>query len=59
MTKIAYDLGFSGSSQFLRAFQSRFGMTPSEARQQGSALVFTDRHIVSVQAHFAKFARPR
>lgn len=56
ITSIAFDLGFSGSGQFLRAFQTRFGMTPSEARQHGSPLVFTDGRVAGVLAHFAKFA---
>ncbi|MDO8979121.1 MAG: helix-turn-helix domain-containing protein [Afipia sp.] len=34
ITEIAYDLGFSNSSQFLRAFRSRFAMTPSEAGRE-------------------------
>lgn len=59
ITKIAYDLGFSSSGQFLRAFHTRFGMTPSEARQQGPALHFADRRIAGIQAHFAKFAAQR
>ncbi len=59
ITKVAYDLGFSGSGQFLRAFHSRFGMTPSEVRQLGPALHFADRRVSGIQAHFAKFARRR
>jgi AraC-like DNA-binding protein len=36
ITDIALRLGFSNSSQFARAFQRRFAMTPREARQEGS-----------------------
>lgn len=34
ITDVALRLGFSNSSQFARAFQRRFAMTPSEARQE-------------------------
>ncbi|BDU21083.1 helix-turn-helix domain-containing protein [Dyella sp. GSA-30] len=36
ITDIALRLGFSNSSQFARAFQRRFAITPREARQQGA-----------------------
>ena len=36
ITDIALRLGFSNSSQFARAFQRRFAMTPREARQGAS-----------------------
>lgn len=56
ITEIAYDLGFSSSGHFLRAFQGRFGVTPSEARQQGSTLAFSGRQTSDLQAHFARLA---
>ncbi len=34
ITAIAYDYGFSSGNQFLRAFRARYGLTPSQARQQ-------------------------
>lgn len=57
ITGIAYDLGFSSSSHFLRAFQARFGVTPSDARQQGSSLTLSGRQTSDLQAHFARLAR--
>lgn len=39
ITAIAYDYGFSSSNQFLRAFRSHFGMTPSQARQRSASTV--------------------
>lgn len=35
ITDIAYSLGFNSSSSFNRAFKSRFGQTPGEARNGG------------------------
>lgn len=57
ITEIAYDLGFSSSGHFLRAFQARFGVTPSEARQQGPAFILSGRQTSDLQAHFARLAR--
>lgn len=53
ITEIAHELGFSGSSPFLRAFRTRFGMTPSEARQKDFAPRATDQRPFDIQAHFA------
>lgn len=57
ITAIAHDLGFSGSSQFLRAFRARFEMTPTEARQEGFSLALGDRQLSDLQAHFAHQAK--
>lgn len=57
ITEIAYDLGFSSSGQFLRAFRSRFAMTPSEARQRGFALALADTRLSDVRARFAEQAQ--
>lgn len=34
ITEISYRFGFSSSNQLLRAFRTRFGMTPSQAREE-------------------------
>lgn len=57
ITEVAHDLGFSSSGQFLRAFRSRFAMTPTEARSEGFSSALADRGLSDVQAHFAKYAR--
>jgi len=36
IAELAHRLGFSSGNQFLRAFRSRFGITPSQAREKGS-----------------------
>ena len=55
---IARHLGFSSSSQFLRAFRTRFGMTPSEARQQAAALpMLADPRLEQVHARLDDYAR--
>lgn len=38
ITEISYRFGFSSSNQFLRGFRARFGITPSQARQERQAL---------------------
>ncbi|WP_378944003.1 helix-turn-helix domain-containing protein [Mesorhizobium sp. ANAO-SY3R2] len=57
ITDIAYRFGFSGSSQFLRAFRARFDMTPSEARQEAAQPAMTDQRLAQVQARFAEYAQ--
>ncbi len=54
ITEIAYDLGFSSSGQFLRAFRARFAMTPSEARQNRLALALADTRLSHLRSHFAE-----
>lgn len=56
ITEIAYGWGFSGSTQFLRAFRVRFGMTPTDARQDGPLLSLADRRISNLQSRFAQSA---
>lgn len=58
ITEIAYELGFSSSNQFLRAFRARFGITPSDARQEGALSGPADQQTVRIRAHFAKYASP-
>lgn len=53
--EIAHGLGFSSSSQFLRAFRARFDMTPSDVRQQREELA--GQRLAHVQAHFAEYAQ--
>ncbi|TFL12923.1 helix-turn-helix domain-containing protein [Pusillimonas noertemannii] len=36
IAELAHRLGFSSGNQFLRAFRNRFGITPSQAREQGA-----------------------
>ena len=57
ISEIAYRLGFSGSTQFLRAFRARFGMTPSEARHEGAQPVLADRRLAQVQARFVEYVQ--
>jgi hypothetical protein len=56
ITEIAYSFGFSSSGQFLRAFRTRFAMTPSEARQECQTFVLMDREIGRVHDHCFKQA---
>ncbi len=51
ITTIANDFAFSSSSQFLRAFRARFGVTPSEARNEASLSVIVDGWQSGVRAH--------
>ncbi|GGC53287.1 hypothetical protein GCM10010994_10430 [Chelatococcus reniformis] len=57
ITDIALSLGFSSSSQLLRAFRARFAMTPSEARREGMALALAGQPLVDLQEHFAAYAQ--
>jgi len=56
ITQIAHELGFTNSSQFLRAFRARFGIRPSDARGEevGAA---ASRQLAEVQTHFAAWVR--
>ncbi|RQS68456.1 helix-turn-helix domain-containing protein [Burkholderia sp. Bp8963] len=56
ITEIATDCGFSSSAQFLRAFRSHFGLTPSDAKREGvmpAAALGEGSH--SLQRHFAHY----
>lgn len=57
ITQLARAFGFSSSTQFHRAFRSRFVMTPSEARHEASATAFADQRLAFVQGHFDRYAR--
>lgn len=57
ITEIAHGLGFSGSSHFLRAFRTRFDMTPSEARQIASQRDASNQRLSSLHTHLIKYAR--
>lgn len=54
ITAIANDLAFSSSSQFLRAFRARFGVTPSEARHETAVSVIVDGWQSGVRAHLTR-----
>ena len=54
ITYIAYQLGFSSSAQFLRAFRARFGMTPSEARQEGARPALDEPQLAQEQGRLAE-----
>ena len=56
MTSIAYAIGFSSGSQFLRAFRARFGVTPSEVRND-ALLPDAWRTDHRLYVHFAGYAR--
>lgn len=56
ITEIAYVCGFSSSTQFLRAFRTRFGMTPTETRREGLVLALADRQLFNLQSRFAQYA---
>jgi len=53
ITDVALQLGFSNSSQFARAFQRRFTMTPSEARQE-SLRGHVGRSQPELRVHFGR-----
>lgn len=58
ITHIAFAFGFSTSSQFQRAFSSRFGLSPSEARQEGLAPnILVDQHLMALHASFAEYGQ--
>jgi len=58
MTQLAHDLGFSGAGQFQRAFRTRFGMSPSEARQERRTLIVEGSRLAGMQAYLAGFSAP-
>ena len=57
ITDIAFQLGFSNSSQFARAFRTRFAMTPTEARQESNQPSSMDWAISGLHAHFARHSQ--
>lgn len=53
VTEIAFALGFTNATHFLRRFRTRFGLTPSEARRERPS-----RQLASdLQTHFLEFRR--
>ena len=56
LTETAYRLGFAGSSQFTRAFRSRFGLSPRDARQDRSLISDTDSGLLGLQDRFRRYA---
>jgi AraC-like DNA-binding protein len=55
ITDVALRLGFSNSSQFARAFQRRFSMTPREARQEGSRVGHASPSLPALQEHPVRY----
>jgi len=53
---IAYSMGFSSSNQLLRNFRARFGITPSEARHEGTRTHPGKLHTSDFQTHLQEFA---
>ncbi|MBO9695206.1 MAG: helix-turn-helix domain-containing protein [Sphingopyxis sp.] len=53
VTEIAFALGFTNASHFLRRFRERFGLTPSEARRERPSRQLTSE----LQAHFRGLER--
>ncbi len=53
IAEIAFSLGFSSSNQFLRGFRARFGMTPTEAREERFALQSTTQPKPDLLAYFS------
>lgn len=53
IAEIAFSLGFTDSTHFLRRFRARFGRTPSEVRREGAS-----RRLASdLQGHFREFRK--
>lgn len=53
VTEVAFSLGFTNATHFLRRFRARFGLTPSEVRREKPSPQLTSE----VQAHFWEFQR--
>lgn len=53
ITEIAFNLGFSSSGQFSRAFRARFSKSPSEVRHERVSLPLIGLQLSELQAHFA------
>lgn len=53
ITEIAFSLGFSNGTHFLRRFRTRFGLTPSEARRERPSRLPAPE----LQEHFREFGR--
>ncbi|WP_373357808.1 helix-turn-helix domain-containing protein [Acinetobacter lactucae] len=59
ISQLAYDCGFSSSDQFLRAFRSRFSMTPSEAKAQQDVFLPNTHDIYTLYSYFKNFKNAR
>lgn len=57
ITMVANDLAFSSSSQFLRAFRARFGMTPSDAKNSNNVRSASDGRLSQLENALRRFAR--
>lgn len=57
ITQIAFAFGFSGSGQFQRAFTSRFNLSPSEARHEGSPPLLADQRLMALHRGFALYGQ--
>jgi len=57
VTEVAYDWGFTSSTQFLRVFRARFNLTPTDARQEGRTLALANSGMSNLQARFAEMAQ--
>ena len=57
ITQIAFAFGFSSSGQFQRAFSSRFNLSPSDARQEGSTPILADQRLQALHASFAAYGK--
>ena len=53
VSDIAFALGFSNATHFLRGFRTRFGLTPSEARRERPS----GQLAPELQAHFLEFGK--
>ncbi|AVF41347.1 hypothetical protein AL486_17850 [Pandoraea apista] len=58
ITRLAHELAFSGSNHFLRAFRARFGVTPTEAREQAFSFELADQDVASLYSHLLNYANP-
>lgn len=57
ITQIAFAFGFSSSSQFQRAFSSRFALSPNEARREGSSPILADQRLIALHTSFAAYGQ--
>lgn len=55
ITELAYRFGFSGSGQFMKAFKSRFAVTPSEVRGEQRASILADDRLAALHGQFALY----
>ncbi|MFJ2993650.1 helix-turn-helix domain-containing protein [Pandoraea sp. NPDC087047] len=58
ITRLAHELAFSGSNHFLRAFRTRFGVTPSEARDLAFSFQLADQGVKGLYTHLSNYSYP-